>query len=148
MPSVETLRLAARFAYSRFAVVATRGKKPMSIWRRSSSLRDNRNSRESKRLRRCTYLALWIRPVLENPIRESQTAIYRNVGGSSVLLQSAGENGSRRNRRECRYVIHKSSPPRCNSFTDKFRRAKHRSQCSILLIGVFAGGIRFNSRMR
>lgn len=27
-------------------------------------------------------------------------------------------------------------------------RTKHRSQCSILLIGVFAGGIRFNSRMR
>lgn len=27
----------------------------------------------------------------ENPIRKSQTAIYRNVGGSSVLLQSAGK---------------------------------------------------------
>lgn len=63
----------------------------MSIWRRSSSLRDNRNSQESKRSRRCTYLALWIRPALENPIRKSQTAIYRNVGGSSVLLQSAGK---------------------------------------------------------
>lgn len=35
-----------------------------------------------------------------------------------------------------------------NSFADKFRRPKHRSQCSILLIGVFVGGIRFNSRMR
>lgn len=37
---------------------------------------------------------------------------------------------------------------RGNSFADKFRRPKHRSQCSILLIGVFVGGIQFNSRMR
>lgn len=52
----------------------------------------------------------------------------------------------RRNRRECSCCS--IQVRRCNSFTDKFRRAKHRSQCSILLIGVFAGGIRFNSRMR
>lgn len=74
---------------------------------------------------------------------QSQTAIYRNVG----TFVAGGENGSAESRREyCCYGI--QALPRCNSFTDKFRRAKHRSQCSILLIGVFAGGIRFNSRMR
>lgn len=69
----------------------------------------------------------------------SINAIYRDGGDGCVGRENGSAESIRRARDPARHG---------NSFADKFRQPKHRSQCSILLIGVFVGGIRFNSRMR
>lgn len=105
-------------------------------------------SRHAEAVHRCGRCLVYVRPrSIFTEARRSHRASFANrqpAIPTPHLAAGRRETSCKGNRLlACTFPREHPTPPHtlpcCNSFANKFHRVQHRSQCSILLIGVFAG---------